>query len=675
MSRVGTQRVILALALALIWPAVVIAQGQGIGETVTREDIPAPVIEEGPAEDSVEARLANLSLEQRVAQLLFVTLGGRYRPNDDDRTLFSRTPPGGVIVPAATNAGAAADYVNGLRNLPAEAEGKLPFFIGTNSYSLTQHGLMPTPAFGQLPSLLAVAAAQDPEATKALGELIGKQMAAMGFNVHVGPPLELAAEIDGAEGSVHTFGSEPNLAARAAQTFVEALKAQNLLVMPTGFPGGGANRSDKGPAVLLTPRSRVLEEDLKPFRAAIEQDLPLMHVGNTLVPTIDKSGLPASMSPTIIRDLLRRQLGFEGLVVAGPIDSPDLTSRYKSGETAVAALRAGADMIWIASGSGRAMRTVVDVSNAVRSGELTEPMINAAVQRVWDAKEAAGLAERVRVEKKEADKIVEEARKSDAAYRIERQSITLLQNRGGILPIDESAAPIGVTGVMGVEELFEPLKEEVKQVVMQPIDTAVHATRVHDFEIDRLTRRIDGMNTAICVFSDAVEPAGQMRLIQALQERRARVVVVYLGHPQDAAHFRGADAILLAYPGAGSMSETMRSVADVLLGQAPVDVLSGERDLVRNVGEAITFNGADVLRSPQGRLPIDLAPAFPLGHAISYDASEQVKKAEWDFGDGAKAKDLSSEHAYKAPGRYTATLTITDKRSRTSSGTFHVRVE
>lgn len=662
----------LAVALSAAWAC---PQAQGIGETVNRRDVPAVVGEESPAPDSVEARLAKLTLEQRVAQLFFVSLGGTYRPNDEDRTLFGRTPPGGVIVPAATQAGAAADYVNGLRNLPAEAEGALPFFIGTNSYSLTQHGLLPTPAFGQLPSLLAVAAAQDPEATKALGQLIGRQMAAMGFNVHIGPPLELAAEIDGAVGTVHTFGGEPALAARAAGTLVEALKAENLLVMPTGFPGGAANRGEAGPAVLLTPHNRLLEEDLKPFRAAIEQDLPLLHVGNTLVPTIDKSGLPASMSPTTIRDLLRRQLGYKGLVVAGPVDSPDLTRRYKVGQAAVAAFLAGADMIWLASGSGRAMRTVVDVSEAVRSGSLKEELINAAVQRVWAAKEAAGLADRARVEKKDAEKVVEEARKSDAAYRIERQSITLLQNRGGILPVGTSSTPIGVTGVMGVEELYEPLKEELKQVVMQPIATARHATRVHDFEIDRLTRNLKGLKIAVCVFSDEVKPPGQVQLIRALKEKNARVVVIYLGHPKDVGYFQEADAILLAYPGAGSMTETMKSVADVLMGQAPVNVLSGERDLQRKAGESITFNAADVLRSPQGRLPIDLAPMFPLGHAISYDARNQIKKIEWDFGDGAKSKDLSTQHAYKAPGRYTINLTVTDKRGRTSDGTFHVTVE
>ena len=651
------------------------AQAKGIGETVDREDIPETVMEDVPPPDSVEARLAKLSLEQRVAQLFFVTLGGTYRPNDDDRTLFGRTPPGGVIVPAATSPGAAADYVNGLRDLPAEAGGGLPFFIGTNSYSLTQHGLLPTPAFGQLPSLLAVAAAQDPEATKALGDLIGKQMAAMGFNVHLGPPLELAAEIDGAVGTVHTFGSEPNLAARAARTLVEALQSANLLVMPTGFPGGAANRGEAGPAVLVTPHNRLLETDLKPFQAVIELNLPLLHVGNTLVPTIDKSGLPASISPTTIRDLLRRQLGYEGLVVSGPVDSPDLTRRYKPGRSAVAALLAGADMIWIASGSSRAMRTVVEMSEAVRSGALSEELVNVAVQRVWAAKEAAGLAERPRVEKKEADKVVEEARKSDAAYRIERQSITLLQNRGAVLPISSTSAPIGVTGVMGVEELYEPLKDELKNVVMQPIATARHVTRVHDFEIDRLTRKVSGMKTAVCVFSDEVKPPGQVQLIRALKEKGARVVVVYLGHPKDVGYFREADAILLAYPGAGSMKDTMRSIADVLMGQAPIAVLSGERDLQRKVGEPITFNAADVLRSPQGRLPIDLAPVFPLGHAISYDARDQIKKVEWNFGDGAKSKELSTEYAYKAPGRYTVTLTVTDKRARTSSGIFHVMVK
>ena len=639
-------------------------------------DTPTDEAGTAAAVNPVMAKIESLGLRERVSHLMLVTLQGRYGPNAPDRELLKECTPGGVIIPQGMEPRYAAEYIVDLRALPAEQKTGIPLFIGTDLYSFTQ-GVRNVPStFVQLPSLLCVAAAADERASERMAGLVAEHLAIMGFNMSLGPSLELAPRLSGATGALQTLGSDPRFAAEAGGAILDALEADGILAVPTGFPGGGADRLPRNPAALLTPRKILREQDLAPYIRAIERGVPIIHVANTLAPTIDPGSRPASLSPAVMRDLLRGELMFSGVIVAGPIDAPDIRRLHDPAMAAVLAMASGADMVYWAEGGERVMKGVDAIVKAVEKGGLNDTAINASLARVLALKQDRKLLERKRPSPKEADALAKKKRYSEEAYEIERRSITLVQNRGSVLPLTaKRSVPIGITGTVGVEELKKALGKHIKQVVMQPISSAKHLGDIEDFEIRRLTSHIEGIRTVVCVLTNTPKTGGQVRLLRELRDAGVKLVVVLLGYPKNLPVLADADAVVLGYSQGPDIALSMMAVADVLAGMGPLGILGSGRDWTTRTGKTETFSIQDLVRAPAGRLPVTIGDRFTAGYAVGYDPSFNVKKAEWDFADGTRASGLQVSHAFAEAGRYPVTLSVTDKNNELTEATLNVVVE
>lgn len=624
------------------------------------------------ATEDLAAQQPSLNMIQEVSQLMLVTLSGSPSPSTVDRRLLDRYTPGGVLLPPQIRPADAREYVKALRGIRSA----VPMLIGTNLYDLPKGRSAPNEFFSQLPSLLSVAAANDPDSTARLGELIARELKSMGMNLNLGPSLELAPTLPEVKGSLNCLGSDPNFAAEAGGAIVKALLDNGIVAVPMGFPGGGANRRAKEPAVLVTPRTLLEQQDLLPYRKAVEAGAPMVHVGNTYVPTLERGKVPASLSPAVMRDLLRNKLAFKGVIVAGPMDTNDVALAMDPSQAAIESLKAGADMIlWNEAGS-RVMKTVDDIVQAVKDGQLSKEVVDAAVKRVVDLKVEQGLKTRELPGEAEASKLERDKKIPETVYEIERRAITLVQNREGILPLTKKGSvPVGVTGEIGVEELYEPLSEELKYVKMQPIVTAKHSGRIMDFEINRLTSHVEGLRTAVCVFTDNGETRTKAELVRALKQKNARVVVVLLGYPSSLPALSDADAIVVAYCSPSAYAETIRAIGDVLLGEAPVSLVAGLRDVKVKAGEPGAFSALHMVHSPAGTLPVTVGEDFKVGMYVPYSAELSLKKAVWDFGDGKKVKEFVAAHTYKEPGRYPVKLTVEDKRGEEHTNTLYAVVE
>jgi len=628
------------------------------------------------AADPLAARRESLDLRARVAQLMLVTLSGLYAPNVEDRALLDACPPGGVVLSKAAKPEYVADYVKALHALPGEARLGIPLLIGADPYDLvTRQGGLGT-VFLQLPSLLSLAGTGDAAHAARLAELVAGHFETLGFNLCLGPSLELAPSLPRAKGTLNCLGSAPEFVGSAGAAILDTLAERGLIAMPMGFPGGGCNRLQNGPATLLVPRPLLPQQDLAPFVRAVEHGVPVVHVANTLVPTLDPSNRPASVSFAVMHDLLREELGFEGVVVAGPIDAPDMRRLYDPAQAALEALKAGADMIYWSGSGQRVVKAVDTIVLAVKAGTLEETRITEALARIAGLKRRHMLLERKLPAPNSARVLQTGKRYAKDVYEIGRRSITLVQNRAATLPLTKAASlPVGVTGTVGVEELAKALRKHLKAVVQQPIMTARHTGEIEDFEIYRLTAHAEGVRTAVCVFADTQKTVGQRELIRAFKEQGLRVVVVLVGYPTNLPQLLEADAILLAYCDAAAYSQTMKAAADVLAGFAPMYVPEGLDALETRAGKTEDFNALDVVRAPTGRLPVTLAPPFEAGFAVPYNASLAVKKTQWDFGDGKRAKGLIVQHAYQKPGRYPVSVAVTDTHGDTVQAQLWITVD
>jgi len=235
--------------------------------------------------------------------------------------------------------------------------------------------------------------------------------------------------------------------------------------------------------------------------------------------------------------------------------------------------------------------------------------------------------------------------------------------------------PLGVTGVVGVEALQEVLEDYMKPVSQQAITSARHLGDIQDFEVQRLTTHTRGIRTVVCVLTDQIRPQSMARLVAALQDTGARVVVVFLGYPRDLAELMGADAIVAAYSDGSRCNATMAAVGEMLAGEGALAFTRREAPLRPGVGEALSYDIAEIVRCPAGVLPVRIADALPAGHGLRYDPSPSIKTVAWDFGDGTRGKGPRVSHAYRAPGTYTLRVSLTDVRKQAREQTYDVVVE
>lgn len=637
---------------------------------------PPPQAEEADpnaAPGESEKPFHTLSLRARVSQLMLATMEGQKQPNVQDMGYLQRYTPAGAIIDHSVHPDLAQAYVAKLKGV--EKISGVPFWVGTDIYKLTRAERTLASAFVQIPSPLAAAAARDEPTQRKLGRLIADHLTAMGFNLHLGPALSLAPSMPGAAPSIAYFGSDPAFASDCGTRVLSELIAGGIDAVPMGFPGGAFNREPHAPSALVTPEPLLMESDLLPFVRAIETGVPIMHVGTTLVPTIDTAARPACLSDAVMKTLLRDKLGFQGVVMAGPLDAPELASQYDPAESALLALRNGADLLYFETQPSLVMRVVDKLVSAVEQGLLPEATINAALERILAAKLGVDAAKRPVPDSDKSRQLEKRKDLLEEVRDIERRSITIIQNNGNLLPLERVDGPIGVTGVFSVEAFKDQMEEYLKPISQQPIKTAQYGGRIPDFEIDRLTRHIRGIRTVVAVLTDDIEPQGGRELIQGLKAKGAAVVLVLLGHPGNARFYREADAIVLGYCEAVTHAITLESVAEVIMGEPPVTVMGDGPDFHVKRGEERTYDLLEVCRAPAGMLPVAIDELYRVGRAVSYSPGDAVKSAEWLFGDGSRIKKSTAVHAFETAGRYPVTLTVTDQHKNESSGTFYMVVE
>ncbi len=626
---------------------------------------------DGPAADPVAAAMASLDLRGRISQLMLVNMLGRHQPSPEDLQFLKDYRPGGVVVPKMLQPAAAAVYIEKLRGL--ERVSGIPLLIGTDLYQLARGERHAESAFVQLPSPLAIAAANDDAATADLAAMVAEVVRVMGFNLHLGPSLALVSETTIGNGDIYGFGSDARFAARAGAAFFKAFQDHGVLGMPMGFPGGASKGSE--PAVLLTPAPLLAEHDLLPYEEAVESGVSLIHVGNTLVPTVAAASVPASMAPEVLRDLLRMRLEFEGVAVAGPLDARALASQYDTTEAAVRALNAGADMLYWVGGSNVAMRVVNHLALEVTEGRLDPALVDAAARRVLTLKQAMAETGPAELKPTSLERLGKSRELAQRVRAIERRSITVVRNNG-VLPLrEDKSAPAAMTGVLNLHNFQDAMEDYFKPIPYQPITTALHLGEIQDFEIQRLTSHMSGLRTLVCVFSGNLRPRGMTELIHEMKAAGTAVVAVLVGFPEHLPALGEADALVLAYADSATYGETLDALAEVLMGEGPLRVRGLATPLKVRAGIERAYNAADIVLAPAGRLPVSVSDRFPEGLAACYDLADALKKAVWDFGNGDAEKGLSVVYAYPEPGTYTLTLTVEDARGEARSGTFEVIAE
>jgi beta-N-acetylhexosaminidase len=325
----------------------------------------------------VDAICAELRTEDKVAQLLMPTLGAYdYHREAVDAFLAERTL-GGIFVGMADR----DRHREELTQLQARCS--IPLVVASDLEAGAGYFVRGGVPF---PEPLAVAAANDTQLAYTLGTAAAREGRYAGIHWTFAPVVDVNVNPDNPIANTRSFGDDPERVARLAEAVVHGMQEHGLAACAKHFPGDGVDDVDQHTVTSVNTLSRQEWHRISglPFRRAIAAGVWSIMVGHIALPAWDDSqhacGVyrPASISPTLVTGLLRRELGFQGLIVTDDMNMGGVAGYAKRRERTVACITAGCDMLLFP----KLPDDYVTLLEAVRSGVLPEARLDEAVRRI-----------------------------------------------------------------------------------------------------------------------------------------------------------------------------------------------------------------------------------------------------------------------------------------------------
>jgi beta-glucosidase-like glycosyl hydrolase len=561
---------------------------------------------------SARALLGRMSLKEKIGQLFVVEVYGTTANTSHAKNkelygvstpadVIDKYRPGGVIYFDARRGPdnlkdprQIAGLSNGLQKAALRTGARIPLLVSIDQEGGSVVFRMLEPAT-QLPGNMALAAGRSPGDVRRSSEIIGTELAAMGINQNYAPVADVNINPENPIIGVRSFGSDPGLCSSLVSESVRGYHRGEVASAAKHFPGHGDTDVDShtGLPVIKHTREQLDSIDLPPFRSAIASGVDTIMTAHIVVPSLDSSEVPATMSKPIVTGLLREELGFRGLIVTDALDMGGATEDFPPDVAPVRALQAGCDQLVLAPKADTAHAAVL---KAVESGDISESRLDASVLRILEHKLRNGLFPRPYVDEARAVKVVGNRRHAADAARITDRTVTLVRNEGKVLPLSGAERSVLVTGwdTNQIAVLARTVQARPGQSATSlatgatptqaKIDEAVAAARDHDVTVV--------LTNAAASAKD--KGAAQADLVKALMKAGTSLVAVAVRNAYDIRRFPDVPAYLATFS-YGTLSLT--SAADALYG-----------DL-----------------QPTGKLPVSI-PAlddpdetlYKFGHGLSY---------------------------------------------------------
>jgi beta-N-acetylhexosaminidase len=582
-----------------------------------------PALTQGPldaAEETwVKRALGRMSVEEKVAQLVLPGLNGVFTSTDSDAfdrllSLARDRKVGGFHVRGGTEAVPAVllhPAYGTSEARPTKADATATALLLDRLQEAASVPLLFSADFEggagyivdgatRLPRAMAIGATRDPDLAERAGRLSAGEGRALGVQVDFYPVVDVNNNPRNPIINIRSFGEDPALVSQMATAYIAGIHEGGMLATAKHFPGHGDTSTDTHleMAVIEHPRTRLDAVELPPFEAAIAAGVDAVMSSHIHLPALDPTaGLPASMSRPILTGLLRKELGFDGLVFTDSMSMYAITRRFAPDRAAAMAVAAGADVVLDPPDPAAALR---GIAGAVESGEIPRDQLDRSVERILRAKARLGLSRTRRVDVAALPSRLGGRARAALAREIAARALTLVKDDRGQVPLRLPASArlllvsmIDYTSGWREGAPGRVLLPELKRRF--PETTAVEVT-------DRTTANELDLIRVLARGSDAVVVAIQLRIVSysgrmdlqpaqealleeiAADDRRPFVAVAF-GNPYVATLAPKLPALLLAY----DFGDAMEAAAvQALVGEAAIG----------------------------GALPISIPDLFPVGHGL-----------------------------------------------------------
>ncbi|MFE1285379.1 glycoside hydrolase family 3 protein [Streptomyces sp. NPDC058751] len=565
---------------------------------------------------ALRALISRMALEEKVGQLFVMRVYGHSATAPDQadvdanlREIGVRTAAeliaeyrvGGIIYFAwahnTRDPHQIAALSNGIQRASLELPRGLPVLISTDQ----EHGIVtrvgkPATLF---PGAMALGAGGSRTDARTVGRIGGAELRAIGIRQDYSPVADVNVNPANPVIGVRSFGADPDAVAGLVAAEVKGYQGSGVAATAKHFPGHGDTAVDShfGFPVITHSRELWSELDAVPFRAAIRVGIDSIMTAHIMVPALDPSGDPATLSHPILTGILRGELGYDGVVVTDSLGMEGVRTKYGDDRVPVLALKAGVDQLLNPPDLRVAWNAVL---NAVRGGELTEARLDESVLRVLRLKAKHGLLGDPYVRDADVDRVVGVPAHLRAADRIAERTTTLLVNEEKLLPLSRLRTPRVL--VVGADPASPSLSDGPPTAVMAAALTGLGFTATAlSTGTAPSAATIAGAVTAaadadvvVALTYNLTATGSQKTLVERLVATGVPVTAVAVRNPYDIARIPGVGAFLASY-----------SWTDVEV-RAAARVIAGRAD-------------------PRGRLPVPVQRAddpaqvlYPIGYGLGY---------------------------------------------------------
>jgi beta-N-acetylhexosaminidase len=285
--------------------------------------------------------------------------------------------------------------------------------------------------------MMAFGAAHDLAATRELGAATAREARALGVTWVFAPDADVNNNPDNPIINTRSFGEDPQAVAANVSAFIEGAHSDPgnyVLVTAKHFPGHGDTAEDSHLQLvkLDQPKDRIESVELAPFRAAIQHGVDSVMTAHMSVPAFEPKPIPATVSHNILTGLLRDELGFKGLIVTDAMEMQAITSLYSSGEAAVRAVEAGADVLLMPTNPEACIRAI---EAAVANGRISRRRIDESAARILAAKRRTGLFRSRFVNLDSISGDLEAKKLDDLAQQVATRAFTLVKDEKHLFPV------------------------------------------------------------------------------------------------------------------------------------------------------------------------------------------------------------------------------------------------
>jgi beta-N-acetylhexosaminidase len=562
---------------------------------------PAPIHLSKDGEKWAEKTLRKLSPEEKVGQVFMIWCRASFLNVENPEYLQWRDAMQKYHVGSFAMT-VHVDGANLLRSEPYEAaellnrlqhDSKLPLLIAADFERGVSMRLLGTTVF---PHAMAFGADGKTDDAEQFGRITAQEARAIGVHWNFFPDADVNSNPANPIINTRSFGEDPKQVGDMVTAYIKGAHEVGMLTTVKHFPGHGDTATDShlGVASVNVDRAHLDSIELPPFRQAIESGVDSVMVAHVTVPTLDPDpNHVATISPTVVSDLLEKDLGFKGLIVTDALDMAGLTHLFMNnvGRAAVEAFKAGNDMLIIPADLGASFDAML---KAVQSGEISKERLDRSVLKILKIKASLGLNEAREVDVNAVGTIVGKPENLTIGQQIADSAVTLVRDNGKVLPLKSKGTVKGGLPYMTKEEthnnvvavLFsDDVRSDSGRAFAREVRVRVPDARVIYVDpriaagmSDDVLKAVNEAQTVIAAVYviPSAGRAGNMvtmtdatgKLIQQVLDRVAsKTVVVAMGNPYLAQDYPQVENYMCTFSNA-TVSEV--AAAKALFGEIPI---------------------------------------------------------------------------------------------------------